>query len=78
MDLPQRGEIGMSRERMAIAWAEWLRRYGYVDGMDDADMADMGDAEIRIMATDYLCGCDEYDAEYDADISADMIAWARR
>ena len=65
----------MMMDMMAMAWMEWLRRYGYMDGMDDADM---GDAEIRIMAMDYLYGCDEYDAEYDADISADMIAWARR
>lgn len=70
--------MDMMMDMMAMAWVEWLRRYGYMDGMDDADMDGMGDAEIRIMAMDYLYGCDEYDAEYDADISADMIAWARR
>ena len=59
---------------MAMTWMKWLQEYGYMDGID---VADMDDAGIRIMAADYLDGCDEYDTEYDDDISADMIKWAR-
>ena len=60
---------------MMGAWVAWLGEYGYTDGVD---MDDMSIDDVRMMASDYLDGCDEWDAGYDDDITADMIAWARR
>ena len=63
---------------MMDAWMAWMMEYGYMDGMDADDIGDMDADDIRMMAMDYLYGCDAWDAPYDDTISADMIAWARR
>lgn len=65
----------METNDMMNAWVAWLGEYGYTDGVD---MNDMDADDVRIMASDYLDGCDEWDAEYGDDITAEMIAWARR
>ena len=67
-------QVGMD-VAMMNEWVAWLGEYGYTDGVD---MSDMGVDDVRMMSSDYLDGCDEWGAEYDDSISADMIAWARR